>query len=400
MTRRLLASMVSSFVFASVLIGCATPYSTPSLNPENAQFPGIRAAWESSPNHDVRVIFVHGMCTHTQTSWITNGWDQDMKSYFHSVSIRANTLPAVEGVKLYGREYHIGRNIISARFLIWSGLTADAKRSLYFDNSPTFTQAPGEFTWTRASLNEELKESLVNDCLSDAVIYAGQRGPAIQAKLEAAICVALDGTWVPGNCEFPRSQTHPNRQILLVTESLGSRIVFDAITALQKHAARQGTEQLAAFDEAVAPITEIFMLANQLPLLALARNTTANELTGTSSAGFGSMEAALQVLGKARARHLKREHASGKRATFGGPITLVEFSDPNDLLSYRIPPSDISIVGADVHIANVIVSNSPTYFWFVENPLPAHTAYANNAAVLRLLLDGYPTNAGATEVSP
>lgn len=377
-------------LFTALLTGCPRPYSTSVVDPQNAQFPGITKHWQRPAGADVRVLFVHGICTHTESTWITNGWDVVMKGYFPSETMTPKPIPPVGEVQIVDHEYEIGTNKISGRFLIWSPLTAGDKAKLNFDDPPSYTNAPGEFTWRRATLNSILKSQLLNDCLSDAVIYAGYRGAELQAALQNAICASLDGTITNDTCEFPETYAHGDRRIVIVTESLGSRMVFDAITTLKTEAENKGETALARFDAAVSPITQIFMLANQLPIFALARPAlnSSDKPIGVESSPTPSMVTALSVLSKARVRHRSRQRSKGEAPTFEGQIGLVAFTDPNDLLSYRIPPGDTAILRSGATVTNVITSNSDTYFWYVEDPYPAHTAYNQTNDVLRLLFGG------------
>ena len=61
-----------------------------------------------------------------------------------------------------------------ATFILWSPMTRHFKRTLDFD-APGSDRATS-FVYQRASLNGALKTKLVNDCLSDAVVYSGQHG--------------------------------------------------------------------------------------------------------------------------------------------------------------------------------------------------------------------------------
>jgi hypothetical protein len=135
------------------------------------------------------------------------------------------------------------------------------------------------------------------------------------------------------------------------------------------------------------------MLANQLPLFALARPalvdaTAAVDASAISASATPSMTTALGVLSEARARHREKLSAGDRSVSTEPPLTLVAFTDPNDLLSYRLPPHDLAIVGINTIVANVITSNADTYFGYAENPYPAHTAYNQNADALRLLFGG------------
>jgi hypothetical protein len=265
----------------------------------------------------------------------------------------ARTKPPVGQVQIIDHEYQIGQNKISGRYLIWSDLMAADKAKLNYDNRPT-DSPKGVFTWKRAKINGDLKATLLNDCLADAVVYAGYRGTDIQASMQDAICAALDGTTSNGTCDFPTTYGHGSRRIVIVTESLGSRMVFDAISALKIEAERKGPDSLAAFDEAVAPMSQIYMLANQLPILALARpalvqaasnittsNTAASYPTDPTASKTPAMATALNVLSNARARHRERHRADPQPTTIAeSKLSLVAFTDPNDLLSYRLLTND------------------------------------------------------------
>jgi hypothetical protein len=334
------------------------------------------------------------MCTHTEANWITSGWDLIMKGYFPSETMTETSRTTVGQVQVIDHDYQIGQNKLSGRFLIWSPLVTSDKAKINFDNPPGYTGPPiykgGHFTWKRATLNSDLKSSLLNDCLSDAIIYAGYRGADIQTSMQNAICVALDGATTNNACVFPPMYSHGKRKIVIVTESLGSRMVFDAISALKLEAQGKSPAALAAFDEAVSPIAQIYMLANQLPLFALARPAPAPAVLGldVTASPTPSMAMALGVLSEARARHRANHSTDSQQPTTEAPLSLVDFTDPNDLLSYRIPPNDSAIVGNGTVVVNVITSNADAYFGYVENPYPAHTGYNRNPDALQLLFGG------------
>lgn len=379
------------------LSACLRPYSKSVFDPPAATFPGITSQWHGASGSDVRVLFVHGICTHTEADWITTGWDPVIKGYFPSATITTTPQPDVGMVHIIDHEYQIGPNKISGRYLIWSDLTKDDKTKLLYDDRPT-DNPQGKFTWKRANINGSLKATLLNDCLSDAVIYAGYRGAPgadIQVSLQNAICAALDGSTASGTCDFPTTYGHGGRRIVIVTESLGSRMVFDAISALKVEAQRKGVNSLAAFDEAVSPITQIYMLANQLPILALARpalvqaaSNTPDPATSPAASKTPAMATALSVLSDARKRHEKTRESDPKLQATEAKLSLVAFTDPNDLLSYRLKPDDQAVVGANTTVVNVITSNDYSYLGLVENPLTAHEGYPLNKDALRLLFGG------------
>jgi len=328
--------LVVSLISTVALSGCLRPYSKSVFDPLAAQFPGITSEWHGTSGADIRVLFVHGICTHDESGWITAGWDKVIKSYFPSASMTANPEPPVAQVQIIDHEYQIGANKISGRYLIWSDSTNADKAKLTYDNLPTDTPRPCKFAWKRAKINGNLKASLLNDCLADAVIYAGYRGADIQAAMQDAICAALDGKPTNGTCSFPPTYGHGNRRIVIVTESLGSRMAFDAISALKVEAERNGKNSLDAFEEAVAPITQIYMLANQLPILALARPalTQAAPTTNSTASKTPSMATALSVLSDARVHHQGR-HSDEPQPP---KLSLIAFTDPTANRPHDVQP--------------------------------------------------------------
>jgi hypothetical protein len=72
-----------------------------------------------------------------------------------------------------------------------------------------------------------------------------------------------------------------------------------------------------------------------------------------------------------------------------GPATVVAFSDPNDLLSYRIVWEHLAEHFKEFRVINVLVSNDSTYFGYVERPDTAHCGYPWNPYVFGMLARGY-----------
>jgi hypothetical protein len=375
-----------SCLLALTLFGCLRPYSKSVFDPSAAQFPGIISQWNSTSGSDIRVLFVHGICTHDANGWITPRWDLVMKGYFPSESMTATSKPPVGQVQVIDRENEVGANKLSGCYLIWSALTAADKAQLNYDNLPTDSPRPSEFIWKRAEKNAKLKASLLSDCLADGVIYAGYRGADIQASMQNTICEALYRTTSNGTRSFPPTYSHGSRRIVIVTESLGSRIVLDAISAFTIEAEKKGAKALFAFDEAVSPITQIYMLGDPLLILALSRPalTQAAPTTDATTSRTPAMATALSVLSDARVRH----HGKHPKEPRAAKLSLVAFTDPNGLLSCRLLPNDPVVLGADTRVVNVIASNDTIYIGDVENPLNAHTIYNQNSGEPRILFGG------------
>ena len=131
-----------------------------------------------------------------------------------------------------------------------------------------------EFAGQRRKYNRILKDDLVNYGFSDAVMYLGPAGTQIRRAVKGAMCsAALDaagfsfeqqGASVSQEnvCSTADNTSLELNQFAFVTESLGSKIMFD----LMQDAQRDGED--TAIDELIAG-SEVYMLANQIALLSL-----------------------------------------------------------------------------------------------------------------------------------
>lgn len=131
-----------------------------------------------------------------------------------------------------------------------------------------------EFAGLRRKYNRILKDDLVNYGFSDAVMYLGPAGDEIRNAIRGAMCsAALDaagfsfqqqGSSVNQDdiCTTADNTSIQLNQFAFVTESLGSKIVFD----LMQEAQSDGHDTVV--DNLIAG-SEVYMLANQLALLSL-----------------------------------------------------------------------------------------------------------------------------------
>ena len=107
-------------------------------------------------------------------------------------------------------------------FLTWSALTTPYKAALEYDHSK---HHGGDFP--RATLNRELKRGLINDCMTDVVVYGGPNGVNIRHAAQEAVCDAMGGRVEGTTCNVPPGASPT--ALAFVTESLGSKMLFDAI---------------------------------------------------------------------------------------------------------------------------------------------------------------------------
>ena len=268
--------------------------------------------------------------------------------------------------------------------LVWAEITAREKRVLDYDTS-------GRYQSRRASVNHTAKEFL-NDRISDPLIYVGESHFKILNSVDQAMCWTLYADWdeLPERAEqvcdrhkVASLDDLKGYQWVIITHSLGSRIVIDTMEFQARVVLKQfqsesdpvkrneARELLSAWkDQRI----QVYMLANQLPLLQLGRG---------EPEVVGQIDSYCRPEGAHYAERIVKE------------LQVVAFSDPNDLLSYAIPPAY-----ADEHmdsrlcpiVVNVSVNVVPTIDLFkvgqVADPLGAHTGYDDNPVVIGLITQG------------
>jgi hypothetical protein len=363
-----------------------------------------------------RVLWTHGMCTPTLGSAPTSWWEirtNDLLAAYPGSQLVPNSVVTEalpNGASLIKEALRTPGTMNSATtvelwFLDWTALTAPYKLTGVHDpESP-----PGNpYRYSRAGLNDSLKQGLIKDCFADVVVYLGKNGDPIRRDTQFALCEFFGGQL---NSETGCVGASASRATMLVSESLGSSILFDgfrslkfdyvhapqpaaALTAPQarrsrrplraevnagilrrNNAALQSQANSHDMTSAMTSLTNFFMLANQIPLVGLAGGPSPGEIVRNES--------------------LDQFIASATEMRTGGakPLTIVAFVDPNDLLSFRlIPKSDRA------RIVNFVVSNAETYLDYAARPDEAHCNYVRNGYVMHAIVFGYA--GGAPEIGP
>ncbi|KQV53669.1 hypothetical protein [Duganella sp. Root336D2] len=344
--------LFSPLLACALLVGCtALPYRPAQ---SDGAFPGLVDFAATAPGQSVDVLLVHGMCTH-DVRWADETVAQ-LGDALNAQPLRAaGAAPAadMDGIEIVERTIKLRQGQLRIKALVWSPLTTPLKRQLDYDLS-------AHLRATRAKLNAQAKDKLLDDCIPDALIYQGIARDAIQQHMAQAILRATgDGP--------------PDAPLLVLSSSLGSKILFD--TLLRMDSAAQGTIDRMAY---------LVMAANQIPLLALADQqvpATAPGMSETVARPLDSLHAVLR----------KRRAGVTPRSTNTGSISLVAFSDPNDLLTYTLERERYA--GFGVNVVNVLVSNAATWFGLLERPDHAHTNYLLNPDVARMVACGEPRSA-------
>ncbi len=345
----------------AVLAACSTPYRPPVVVHDSATFPGIASSVAQAGARPVDVLLVHGMCTH-DTGWAERQIDRitGIVEDHAPAPASATTPPRVEVVE---RTRRLAGGTVRFHALVWSPLTAGLKRQLDVDmaGTPTDCTAAGICKPKRAWLNGYVKDRLLNDCLADAVIYQGESHVAIRDAMVRTIAQVLE--------QDPDSEA----PLVVVAESLGSKMLFDALSAMLESWQPQ-TRALG--QQAARRLGLLFMAGNQLSILGLA------EQRAIATQDMRVPDALQRFL------DLRRRQPN-RRAETLQRLAVVAFTDPNDLLSYRLLPARYT--APDVAVADVLVSNGSTWLGLIENPVTAHLDYLANPDVGTMIACGYPS---------
>jgi hypothetical protein len=282
---------------------------------------------------------------------------------------------------------------------------------------------------SREALNRLIKEETLDRDLADAVLYAGAYGRVMRRGMADTLCRALQGTKNSdsgGLCVWPKVPDEDQRSktaYFFVTHSLGSRLIYDTLLALNgkdvlPNADTFSTDEMhAASDYAgylMATTSAFYMMANQLPMLGLAyedgTHTSENggigydEIrssspllktvpavpltpnTASATVSPASLNANANIAPVAFGRH--RRDAAQKLKMPVDSLKIVAFSDSNDLLSWGIPKWYQQKADADdpgVDFTNVYVTNSTHWFGVLEEPSAAHSNYLTSEDVWRVI---------------
>jgi hypothetical protein len=188
-----------------------------------------------------------------------------------------------------------------------------------------------------------------------------------------------------------------DREFIVVSHSLGSYLVFSTLN-LGRHApvptnppapAQSGP---AAEDAAAQYILErtslVYFFANQVPLLELANlggPTIAASLPAavlTPQGAPGTLDTMMTQWKNLRETFAQRRSSAEPSPT--KPPQVIAWSDPSDLLSWRLPTVDGLVV------TNIYIRNT-AWHWIIANPAAAHANYAVNKDVLRIMFGPKPS---------
>ena len=252
-----------------LLTACSTPYLTPVFDARPGtprEFPGVADLLRKQGTLDT--LLVHGMCTH-DADWASEA-ARDLYANMGGDPGNVKLQPAPvgdTGIILFQQTLPLAAGSLRVNALLWSPLTTPLKGDLCYDQSDKSTLCPAAeaakaYPYQRASLHRLIKDKLINDCLADAMIYQGKTRVDINERMQAAVLQAVSTTG-----GRPLESAHTTIPLVVITDSVGSKITFDAIYKLATGPGK-GKEKagIALFNRTAL----VFMRANQMPILALA----------------------------------------------------------------------------------------------------------------------------------
>jgi hypothetical protein len=263
-----------------------------------------------------------------------------------------------------------------------------------------------------ALINRELKTGLEDWGFSDVFLGIGPFRPIIEEGIRQLI--AKSAAFDPGANAGTKS-VHEGRQayhwqdrlqdgksddqvFVAVTHSMGSFLILDSLDLDTANRAKvaprsQQSGQESVEDQALKYVAErtslLYFFANQVPILELAdlksdAGSTAAAIgpDTTPDAGAGKTTPASETelisrWAQVHAAFEQRVHPNDAAAQ--RKIEVIAFSDPSDLLTWRVPKL------RDVDVVNLYVQNAGHLLWVFESPTNAHDNYAKNKDVIRVM---------------
>jgi hypothetical protein len=386
--------------------GCSHVYETVDMTPDGneVQFKGIRDYLDESVA--LHVLQTHGMGNNTAESFCGEG-NENLRLQAEIVrqlglkALPLDTVPKVTPIVVgqtrfgsYSTRVYVDDVRQPRRSLYFSCLTwGDASRELkmkMLELDKDFLET-NEHEQHRARINRHAKK-FVNESFSDPMIYAGPFGQKIREAVWQGIVgveqeqrrnharVAMLGG---GAALQPRQAFLGKMPTVVITDSLGSRVLFDTLwtkdAGLQdgderRAIANQGARALRAGTR--RQIRGIFMLANQLPLLALAQMPPPPD----------DVPLATWLDNRPCVVPHDPERRAGEALT-----TVVAMTDVNDALSYHLS-ADFKrrCAGSGVRFVNVTLTNAkPWIFNLYADLFKAHASgFKTNPKAIAYMVEG------------
>jgi len=257
-------------------------------------------------------------------------------------------------------------------------------------------------------INRNLKDSLVDWGLADVLLATGPLDGILRDGIRQlmAKAAAFDPNQAAATPSAGASNEHYNwreqlhngkaldQEFVGVTHSLGAYLFFNALNP-DAHSPQQPAQQAAVNSEDDSAIRYIFertslvyFMANQIQMLEItnlesappsapvfqARGLDAPPIPTAPAENFRALVNRWKQMQADFQTALSPGDAGARRK-----IQVVAWSDPSDVITFRVPR-----IG-DVDVVNLYVQNAFRWFGLIEAPGAAHSDYARNKDVLRVM---------------
>jgi hypothetical protein len=256
-------------------------------------------------------------------------------------------------------------------------------------------------------LNRDLKDSLVDWGLADVLLATGPLDGILRDGIRQLMAksAAFDPNLAAATPNAGEANEHYNwkaqlgkgidQEFVGVTHSLGSYLFFNALNPDVR--SPQPSAELAAVkadeNSAVQYIFErtslVYFFANQIQMLEITNleNTSLPAVPVSLPSGLAAplipttpaenFRALVTRWKQMQTNFQTGLHPSDEAAR--SKVQVVAWSDPSDVITFRVPK-----IG-DVDVVNLYVRNALRWFGLFESPGKAHSDYARNKEVLRVM---------------
>jgi len=222
-----------------------------------------------------------------------------------------------------------------------------------------------------AVINRALKHNILDWGFADALLAVG---PLHRYLIEGIREVVLSSLTEAEKIQ----ERNPEQKLefVVVSHSLGSYLMFSELDLQDEDPnAKDHPEWKTRFEKLLGMTSRAYFMANQVRLL---------ELANLDDTGNGDLIKHLQTW------------ATARQAAHQPTPQITAWSDPGDLLTWKVPDLGIAVPGTNgyyVTVDNRPAQNAWRWFWLLESPEGAHTKYDKNKRVLReMIQDENKTN--------
>ena len=259
---------------------------------------------------------------------------------------------------------------VQGRFISYDWISTDAVRQLLAQPKRA------------ARINRSLKTGVTDWGFADAVASLGPMRDLLVEGIRQLILKAVMDSPVEAKdlTAAPLLSPVPDQDFVIVSHSLGSYLIFAALSVNEKDRQTPVLMQAAvAYMQLLRQTALVYFFANQVRMLEMAN------LENSPTDNFVSH---LEDWGKLRCDYEKSVPGADPNVPCRLP-KIVALSDPSDLLTWRVPKL------TTVDVQNVYVKNGIHWFWLLENPMRAHLNYSSDKRAIQEML--HPTAAPDVE---